>query len=272
MTIELTCSRLHGLGNDYVIFDQVDVCNLNLETLAQIACNRHTGLGGDGIITLGPWGDLPTPFSIYNADGSQAELCGNGLRCAAALLSMRHKDAPLVSIRSAVAQHDLEVHRLASHRWRVGGPLTLAIDHGFFDFRVRDLEVEVHHIVVGNPHAVIFIDDVFSGGFLEDAFDALQLMPQFEDGVNVHLAVIQSTNEIKMCTWERGAGPTRACATGAAAVAAAAHHADRCQGPIAVHLPGGDLHVDATNPDAAVQVTGDVDWIASMQWCASIDV
>ena len=271
MTGELACWRWHGLGNDYVIFESGDVQQFDPSLLAQAACDRHTGLGGDGIIMLTTSAALQSQFSIYNADGSVAELCGNGLRCAAALLSMKHGDRPDVSIQSAVAQHDLRVERVSNRHWRVGGPLCQAVDHGAFDVQVGSMLCRAHHVVVGNPHAVVFLDAHPSDELLRTAFDAMQCLARFERGVNVHLAVVESSGAIRMRTWERGAGPTQACATGAAATAAAAQIDGRVDGDAIVYLPGGELHVDATNLDGPVQVTGDVELIASMQWCVSID-
>ncbi len=260
------CCRMHGLGNDYVFFQQGDVEGLVLADLARAACHRQTGPGGDGIILLGIEPDGVTSFSIINADGTHAELCGNGLRCAAAIVSSRLGGTSEVQLKSAVGLHQMTVDLQSPGLWSVCGPLAIPAFGDDFELLLGDKPIGCQHITIGNPHAVAFIDDPVDAHQFETMFMSLQRMPRFPNGANLHLARVRTPNRITMSSWERGAGPTQACATGAAAVAVAAHAQGAVGDEVGVGLPGGDLTVRIGCNDEAVVVEGPAVFIADLHW------
>ena len=259
---------MNGLGNDYVFVDVHDQHVDEPAALAVIISDRHTGVGSDGLILIGPSPRADVRMVMYNADGSRAEMCGNGIRCVAKY-AVEHAlvGEPELSIdtdagvRQAVCRMEDGVVR--SVRIDMGAPdlRPSALPTSIEGDRIVDYELKTHDQVVlvtcvsmGNPHAVIFvdhasaIDPAHAGPIIENA-------PQFPNRINVHFVRVDSRNHVTMKTWERGSGITRACGTGACAVCVAGAVTERTDRQVTVTLPGGDLELD-WNDDDHVYMTG----------------
>ena len=234
--------KFHGLENDYLIVSGGDVEGYDHRALAKAMCDRRSGIGGDGLLVLTPRSDA-LEFRIVNADGSDAELCGNGLRCAAATMGTGS-----VKIVSAVGEHCGEVQRVGSETWKVALNLVRATHE-------EDLELSfgvVHVLRVGNPHAVVFVKHEQERTVLQQWHAELERLPQFSDGVNVHVARRRMGGGLHIQSWERGVGYVKACATGAAACAVAGG----LRGPCEVEMPGGVLTITVDPDDSMVHMSG----------------
>lgn len=223
---------MHGLGNDFVVLSGP------LEVgPAEVAawCDRRTGIGADGVLVVTPLSAGRVRMEYWNADGSAAEMCGNGLRCVARYAQDRLWGGPgPFTVETAVGDLtvemlDAETARVEVGRWNVmDGPERVG------DHRVRRASV-------GNPHAVIFVDDVDVAPVEAVGSQLEQATP---GGTNVEFAQRLPDGVIRVRTWERGVGETRACGTGAVAVASVASSEGAGNGSAIIRLLGGDLRVD----------------------------
>ncbi|MBQ7529876.1 diaminopimelate epimerase [bacterium] len=225
--------KWEGLGNDFIILCAEP--DENSSKLAKKVCNRHLGVGGDGLIYLFLRQGL-LHMEIFNSDGTIANMCGNGIRCLAGeahrlgLLNLRERTA--VMTRSGLRYVTVED----------SDPYKVTVDMGRAKIAVQhDKCVKVD---VGNPHLVIFLDS-------EDELNSFTLMREGEildklepGGINVEFAYPADKNIIKVRVWERGAGETKACGTGACAVTAAANYLNLCNERVDVQLPGGILSIN----------------------------
>lgn len=267
----LSLRKMHGLENDYVFLDAIRdpsiLAGLDLAALARAVSDRSTPHdGADGLIVLAPATDPEhtLDFRVFNSDGSTAQMCGNGLRCAARLaLERGYASSPSFIIRTPAGPRPVAVHeRSRSHDVTADmGPPTI-LDSITLD------GAAVHRVSVGNPHAVRFIDAPPTYDELKAFFDALNPHDAFPEGVNAHLAVIEDRAHAHQLTWERGAGPTRACGTGACAVFAAAVHAGLLDPSATIHLPGGDLRLDRRADDGHLLMTGPTHDCGEFEWKA----
>ena len=239
--------KMHGLGNDFVVFEGPAPAPGQIRRW----CDRRTGIGADGVLRLGRasggHSGAAARMEYWNADGGAAEMCGNGLRCAAAYAYERGwagrgeflVDTPIGIRRAEVL--DGGMVRVEIGPCRVGAA---------FDFEGRSFTAAD----AGNPHAVTFLD---SSERLDEApvgsvGPALQSHPSFPEGVNVEF-VSASGAGLRLRVWERGAGETRACGTGAAAAAAAARHLGLAGRVVQAELPGGILRVELADGAAWIE-------------------
>ena len=245
--------KMHGLGNDFVIFDaRTEPVEMNAARARAIA-DRRTGVGCDQLIVLEPSRRADVRMRIFNADGGEAGACGNVTRCVALLLGGETRietDGGLVSgsARDGAAVADMGAPRFAWDEI----PLAYAMDT--LEMPVGWDELETPSAVnVGNPHVIFFVDDA-------DAPDLASLGPRIErdplfpQRVNVNVASIDG-NAIKLNVWERGSGLTRACGTGACATAVAAIRRKLVQGPVEVRQRGGALLIE-WSPGGTISMTG----------------
>jgi diaminopimelate epimerase len=216
---------------------------------------------------------------MFNADGSEGEMCGNGVRCLAKYVydqGLARKNRLLVETGRGILSLELKVEGGKVRRVRVdmGRPIlkaaeipTLLAGEPPIDapVRVLDQELGVTAVSMGNPHAVIYVDrlDEFP---LESIGPLLEHHPQFPRRVNVHVVQRISLGEVRMRTWERGSGITLACGTGACAVCVAGVLSGRTERRLLAHLPGGDLELDWPEPDGAVFMTGPAAEVFSGDW------
>lgn len=264
--MKLAFAKYEGIGNDFLVVDDPDVVARLDQELATRLCDRHLGVGADGILVITD-GTGHVVMGVHNADGSRAETCGNGLRCVALHLSRRGRvgDATFQIVDDAGA-HACRV--LASGR---EGLVEVAMRPASFTpsdvpvvadarvvdagFAVAGTQVCLTAVSVGNPHAVTF-DDV--GEKRAALGPAIERDPRFPAGVNVGFARALAPDRIDLAVWERGVGWTRACGSGACACAAAAVETGRARRgePIEVRLPGGALRIVVGEPGAPLRMTG----------------
>lgn len=249
--------KMHGLGNDFVVFDARDAAIAITPQRARAIADRHFGVGCDQLILLEPSGLAAARMRIWNADGGEVESCGNATRCVATLLgdgtTLETKGGILdLSVTGDGASVDMGAPRF---EWDAV-PLAYPMDTLALPLAWDGAETIVAPIAlsVGNPHVVLFVADT-------DALDIaaigrpIEHDPVFPERVNVNFATIESPDRIRLRVWERGSGATLACGTGACATAVAAIRSGRASSGVTVALPGGDL-VIAWQPGGTIRMTG----------------
>lgn len=245
--------KMHGLGNDFAVFDAREVDVPMTGALVRALADRHTGIGCDQLIVVHSAPCADAAMRIYNADGGEVEACGNAARCVAQLIGGAAR------ITTAGGKLDTQAG---------GGGATVTLEPPRFGWRdiplaeamdTRDMPVAWDALArpaavnVGNPHLVFFVPDC-------DAVDLATLGPRVEHDplfparINVNVASVEG-GRIRLRVWERGAGLTRACGTGACATAVAAIRANLARSPVTVSLPGGDLVIE-WSPGGRIAMTG----------------
>ncbi len=263
-------TKMHGIGNDYIYVSTFDQPGPpDPAAFAVKASDRHFGIGSDGLILITPSDRADARMRMFNADGSESEMCGNGVRCVAKFIH-DHGIAPrprvTVETGRGVLTLDLEIEAgkatrvcvdmgapiLESHRI----PTTLTGDPPVnAPLYVDGRDFAVTAVSMGNPHAVVYINDL-------KAFPLEHFGPLFEHNnafprrVNAHFVEVISPGEVIMRTWERGSGVTLACGTGACAVCVAGVLTGRTGPRIVSHLPGGDLELAWAGRGEPVFMTG----------------
>jgi diaminopimelate epimerase len=266
--------KMHGLGNDFVIVDSSrERLPPDPAELARRVCHRHFGIGADGLVLVAPGGADVWHMRIFNPDGSEAEMCGNALRCVARYLFEKKLVAgPRMTVATPAGEMRPEVHledgRVSGVRVDMGtprleradipmlGPPGLVIEE---PLAVNGRMWRVTAVSMGNPHCVIFLapgEDVT----LEEVGPALEHHPAFPRRTNVEFVRVLAPDRLEVRVWERGAGPTLACGTGACAALVAAALTGRSGRRAVVHLPGGDLLVE-WGPNGHVYMTGPAEFV-----------
>ncbi|MEK7343339.1 MAG: diaminopimelate epimerase [Pseudomonadota bacterium] len=247
-------SKMHGLGNDFVVIDARAAPIAMSEARARAIADRHAGIGCDQLILIGDAPDADVSMQIFNADGSEVEACGNATRCVPLFVGRDvtiRTQAGLLDARliDGGASVDMGAPRF---EWDAI-PLAYAMDTLTMAASWEDLPAPAA-VNVGNPHVVFFVDDL---GAVETARlgSLIEHDPLFPQRVNVNFAQLIAPDRIRLIVWERGAGLTRACGTGACATAVAAIRRKLATGPVTVSLPGGDLVID-WQPGGHTQMTG----------------
>ena len=252
----LRFAKYEGLGNDFLIVDATDEALLDAAHVAKL-CDRHFGVGGDGVLLVLPPTSLGARATmvVLNADGSRPEMCGNGLRCVALHLALQDRAQAVSFIVDTDAGPRLvaveRTDKLSSVSVGMGRGLPEAeLSHPF-----RGENLAFSRISMGNPHAV-----AFDTGLDERALDELgpALSALFPTGCNVELVSTRSERVLDVLVWERGVGRTLACGTGACAVVVAAARQGRVpyDSEIEVRLPGGPLHITVTRETLDVTMRG----------------
>jgi diaminopimelate epimerase len=263
-------AKYHGLGNDFILIDNRHSSEpvITPEKAVEM-CDRHFGIGADGVIFALP-GQNGTDYTmrIFNSDGSEPEMCGNGIRCLAKFIA---------DLEGEKAKTDYRIHTLAgviSPELRSDGqvkvdmglprllageiPTTL----GEPDAKVIDVPIEVAGkswsvtcVSMGNPHCITFVDDV-SAVALETVGPQFEHHPAFPHRTNTEFIQVIRSNYVKMRVWERGAGVTLACGTGACAAVVAGVLVAKCDQTTAVELPGGVLEIEWAEVSGRIYMTG----------------
>ncbi len=273
-------TKMQGLGNDYVYVDTfAQKVPADASRLAVAVSDRNFGVGSDGLILIGPSSRADARMRMFNADGSESEMCGNGVRCVAKYIH-DHGIAPrprvTIETGRGVLTLDLEVFEGKARRVRVdmGPPILQGSDiptklPGDPPINVvltlADLDLEVTAVSMGNPHAVVYVDEVDTFPVAEIG-PHLERHPVFPRRVNAHFVQVLAPDEVKMRTWERGSGITLACGTGACAVCVAGVLTERTSRRILAHLPGGDLELEWPADDASVFMTGPAVEVFTGEW------
>ena len=285
----LRFTKMHGIGNDYVYIDLTTEVVDDPARLARLVSDRHRGIGSDGLILiepLGPGSEADVRMHMFNADGSESEMCGNGIRCVAKFAVERGMaTASTIRVATGAGVLDVEVHREG------GEVMAATVDMGRARTTCADLpavipgldpaastiglDIDLEQLLpgrsehladcgvepiislvsTGNPHLVSWCDaleriDLASLG------PALERHPWFPERINVHFVRVDSSDRVSMRTWERGSGPTLACGTGASAVCVAAALEDRTGASITARLPGGALELTYDRSSGHVSMRG----------------
>jgi len=264
MTKKIFFTKMHGLGNDFVIIDsrKEDLSSLNLSQLAMEICERHFGVGADGLIVVWPSEKADIRMQIFNSDGSEPEMCGNGIRCFAKYVYENSEDKK--EILSVETKAGIIVPTLIIQDGIVSA---IEVDMGIpQDLGFIKLEgFEFKKISMGNPHAVAFMDN-FSNFFLAEIGPIIELDSHFPNKTNVEFAKIINDHEIELKVWERGAGETLACGTGACAAVAAANLLGKTGRRVLVHLPGGELDIEWQDSDNHIIMRGPAEKVFEGQY------
>ncbi len=277
----LRFTKMHGLGNDYVYVDCVrNPPPRHPAELSVKVSDRHFGIGSDGLILICPSERADVRMRMFNADGSESEMCGNGVRCVAKF-AFDHgltKNNPMTveTGRGVLTLHlDLAGGKAERVTVDMGEPIldadkipTTLPGPRVVNQRYGETTLDpflLTCVSMGNPHAVIYCDDV-SQVPLERVGPLLEKAPVFPRRINVHFVQVRSPEEVVMRTWERGSGVTLACGTGACAVAVAGVLTGRTGRDLLAHLPGGDLRLRWDEKDNHVYMTGPAVEVFSGEW------
>jgi len=271
--------KLHGLGNDYVYVDCRAQPVANPGEVARAVSDRRRGVGSDGLILVCPSARADVRMEMYNADGSRAQMCGNGIRCLAKLVYEREivprrlmrveTDAGVLGVEVFDTQGRVDRVRVDMGRPSLNPrrlPCTLEADRIVgWPLELGGRSWQVTCISVGNPHAVTFVDDLAD-------LDLAAIGPQFENApmfperINAHFARAEADDRVAIRTWERGSGATQACGTGACAVCVAGVLAGRTGRRIQACLPGGVLDIVWSVEDDHLHMTGPAVEVFTGRW------
>lgn len=242
--------KLHGAGNDFVLVSADETAAKPTKALAQKMLDRHFGIGGDQLLYLTPGTSVTPPrLKIYNADGSTAEMCGNGVRAVAFYLREFKEavksypirtDAGLIGINLDGGKIEVDMGEPILEGKAIPTKAAGAITN--HPLKVGDATYKIHSVSMGNPHCVIFVKNVskFPVGVVGPA---IERHPFFPNRVNVEFVEILRKDHVKARVWERGAGETLACGTGASAIGVAGARFGVTARNVKIDLPGGRLHV-----------------------------
>jgi diaminopimelate epimerase len=276
-------TKMHGIGNDYVYVNGFEEKVADPADIARKVSDRHFGIGSDGLILILPSDKADVRMRMFNIDGSEGEMCGNGIRCVAKY-SFDHgltKNNPMrVETGRGVLTLDLKTTagKVEQVTVNMGEPIFDPAKIPFdpskaqptkcahvYRYELAGEAMDVVPISTGNPHSVSFVKDV-------DALDVNRIgplaehHPSFPKRVNAHWAQIIGPREIKMRTWERGSGITWACGTGASSVLVSAVITGRAERRALIHLPGGDLQIEWRESDNNVYMTGPATEVFTGEW------
>ena len=278
-------TKMHGAGNDYVYVDCFrQPAPENPARLARRVSDRHFGIGADGLILIVPTDRADARMRMFNADGSEAEMCGNGVRCVAKYVyehGICRQEALRIETGAGVLGLELDVDggRVAGVRVDMGEPIlqpdriptTLPLnplaDHpavADVDLPLPGETLRVTCVSMGNPHCVTFVDKLTDRWVLEVG-PLVERDAHFPHRVNAEFVEVLSPAEVRMRVWERGSGETLACGTGACAVCVAGVLAGRTARKILAHLPGGDLELHWAD-DNHVYLTGPAVEVFTGEW------
>lgn len=267
--MSIAFSKYHGLGNDFILIDNRHAPEPIISSeLAVKWCDRNFGIGADGVIFLLNDPEYGHQMRIYNSDGSEPEMCGNGIRCLAKF--MQDLRIPTVedkySIQTGAGLIVPQMNADGQIAVDMGTPILMAADIPTTlrdsNHKVVDVPLEVGGktwnvttVSMGNPHCIIFVDDVESINLAEIGV-LFEHHPAFPKRTNTEFVEVVDRNYVKMRVWERGAGATLACGTGACATMVAAVLNDLCDRVCTVNLPGGDLKIEWLQESDRILMTG----------------
>jgi diaminopimelate epimerase len=268
--MQLEFTKMHGLGNDFIVFDAPRDGRLPTVAEWRALAARHTGIGFDQALVLESPRRAGTDvyYRIFNADGGEVEQCGNGVRCLAAFLHRRGKIAPNADRGEIVLDSPAGLIRA-----RVHGADLVSVDMGVPNFDPKSLpfeasaeahvyplavagtEVEIGAVSMGNPHAVLTVSSVASAP-VDRLGPAIEKHPRFPNRVNVGFMEIVDRSHIRLRVFERGVGETLACGTGACAAVAVGRRHGRLDATVEVELPGGKLELTWNGPGEHIWMKG----------------
>ena len=265
--MKINFSKMHGLGNDFIMINDLDENLNNYSKLAKKLCDRHFGIGADGIILIQSSQKNEADFKmrIFNSDGSEAEMCGNGIRCFAHYVHLNDltdkKNLKIETLAGLIKPEIIDFGTQESTvKVNMGKPSysleSLNIKQELIDDQIDKLwhypiiiegkEYLLNGASMGNPHVIIYVENLDNID-LKKLGPIIEENPLFKKGTNVEFVKIKNDNELDVKVWERGAGITLACGTGACATAAVSIDQDRVNNNIQINLPGGPLQISKNN-------------------------
>jgi diaminopimelate epimerase len=278
-------TKMHGAGNDYIYVDCfAEAVPRDIPALARRMSERRFGVGADGLILICPSNRADAEMRMFNADGSPAEMCGNGIRCVAKYVydhGIRRRETLEIESAGRVFTLELKIARGVVDRVRVdmgqpilipeqiptklrapGGPEQPVVD---LPIAIGGHELRVTCVSMGNPHCVAFVDQP-SDELVLGVGPQLEVASPFPNRTNVEFAKVLTGRELEQRTWERGSGETLACGTGACAVCVAGVLTGRTGREVLIHLRGGDLEIEWREADNHVYMTGPAEEVFSGDW------
>ena len=263
----LRFTKMHGLGNDFVVINLVTQhCRID-KALIQKLSDRHLGIGCDQLLLVEPPQNPNADFfyRIFNAEGGEVEQCGNGLRCLAHFV----RDNKLTNKRNIVVETisgmlEVTINKDDTVTVDMGKPVLTPKNIPFtapsyqtvYQIDVEGLPMDISAISMGNPHAILLVDDVEQAS-VSELGPQIEHHVSFPNQVNAGFMEIVSSKEIKLRVFERGAGETRACGTGACAAVVAGRLREQLDANVKVHLPGGELLIEWQGEGNSVKMTGE---------------
>jgi diaminopimelate epimerase len=263
-------TKMHGLGNDFVMVIEENLpSSIALDELSIAVCDRHFGIGADGLIIARPSDDNDIKMQIINSDGSEAEMCGNGIRCFAkyvyeenlvrkTTMTVETLAGTMVPVLHMTGDNiddvtvDMNEPRLAGRVIPVDSDLDQVVD---YDLQVEGNSKRITCVSMGNPHCIMFVEDIKDIP-LTILGPVMEKHSFFPNKTNVEFVEVMARNEIAMRVWERGASETLACGTGACATLVSAVLNGKTDRDAIVHLAGGDLQIRWNEEDNHVYMTG----------------
>tara|TARA_Y100001936_G_scaffold248656_1_gene297066 strand:- start:104 stop:964 length:861 start_codon:yes stop_codon:yes gene_type:complete len=260
--MELSFSKMHGCGNDYIVVDGREF-DLDWSNIALKYCERKFSVGADGLLVVKNSNKAPVKMSMYNPDGSEAQMCGNGIRCFTKYIIENEiveyqKNGLLIETLAGVLTvypHKNSNGLIDTVNVSMGEPLfspdklpvssallslPKIIDH---KISVNDQEIQISCVSMGNPHAVAFIEDDVDNFPLDTLGPIVENLDLFPERINFHIVNVLDKSKIKARSWERGAGLTLACGTGACAIQAISKDRGFTDSNIDLYMPGGKLNM-----------------------------
>ena len=260
--MELSFSKMHGCGNDYIVVDGREL-DLDWSNIALKYCERKFSVGADGLLVVKNSNKAPVKMSMYNPDGSEAQMCGNGIRCFTKYIIENEiveyqQDGLLIETLAGVLTvypHKNSNGLIDTVNVSMGEPLfspdklpassallslPKIIDH---KISVNDQEIQISCVSMGNPHAVAFIEDDVDNFPLDTLGPIVENLDLFPERINFHIVNVLDKTKIKARSWERGAGLTLACGTGACAIQAISKDRGFTDNNIDLYMPGGKLNM-----------------------------
>jgi diaminopimelate epimerase len=280
-------TKMHGAGNDYVYVNCfAEAYPPDAAALARRMADRHFGIGADGLILICPSETADARMRMFNLDGSESEMCGNGIRCVAKYvydygicrrspltietgrgvltLDLEIADGLVQRVRVDVGEPILEPEKIpttlpGNSNWP-GNPVVNA------SLKIGGKNLAVTCVSMGNPHCVAYVSRKPSDTYVLQIGPKLVVDSHFPNHTNAEFVQVLSQSEVRMRVWERGSGETLACGTGACAVCVAGVLAGRTERKIVAHLPGGDLELHWNESDNHVYMTGEAVEVFSGEW------
>ncbi|HNX75819.1 MAG TPA: diaminopimelate epimerase [Candidatus Rifleibacterium sp.] len=276
--------KMHGLGNSFIFFDEMnsEFTSLRKPETLKLLCDPRTGIGADGVIFLMPPRDPKHQcrMQMFNTDGTEAEMCGNAVRCVAHLFSKRQLGADQILIETSSGVKAVGLVNNAGgesfYRAQMGQALFDLVASGeqlpadrYKPLVWNERTFEPVYVNVGNPHAVIFMKSPLSSDEMKTAGAWLETHPNHPRRINIEFVEVINRKEARINIWERGCGMTQACGTGATATVAAGIKLGHFDKQVTVHMPGGDLVIEQ-DAQGCMFMTGPVQAICTGQIAPSL--
>jgi len=276
---DIQFTKMHGIGNDYVYINCMKSMPDNLPSLAIRMSDRHKGIGADGIILILPDDNADCMMRIFNADGSEAQMCGNGIRCVGKYVY----DNGLVNSTTITVNTLAGIKTLEMRPGDDGKIATVTVDMGLPELEAElipaagqgtivesDIEVDntlykITAVSMGNPHGVIFTNEI-TDAMVHGHGPLLEVHKLWPERANIEFVRQVDRHTVAMRVWERGSGETMACGTGACATAVAAVLTGRCDWPVTVRLSGGDLTIGRDPSSGHILMTGPATTVFTGIW------